>query len=90
MPPVNLHVSKQAWLQGKQKMAIATMNLATGELLKTFEPLSDSQIDEKIGRAGARTGFASLPISRRRGSRARVSRVATSAQRLPDQTFIHP
>jgi succinate-semialdehyde dehydrogenase / glutarate-semialdehyde dehydrogenase len=32
-------------------MAIATINPATGELLKSFEPLSDSQINEKIRRA---------------------------------------
>ena len=32
-------------------MAIATINPATGQLLKTFEPLSDAQVDEKIERA---------------------------------------
>lgn len=32
-------------------MAIATINPATGQVLKTFDPLSDSQVDEKIGRA---------------------------------------
>jgi len=32
-------------------MAIATINPADGLLLKTFEPLSDSQIDEKLRRA---------------------------------------
>lgn len=32
-------------------MAIATINPATGQLLKTFDPLSDSQVDEKIRRA---------------------------------------
>ncbi|HVB87988.1 MAG TPA: NAD-dependent succinate-semialdehyde dehydrogenase [Candidatus Dormibacteraeota bacterium] len=32
-------------------MAIATINPATGELLKSFEPLSDSQINDKIRRA---------------------------------------
>ena len=32
-------------------MAIATINPATGELLKIFEPLSDTQIDEKLQRA---------------------------------------
>ena len=29
-------------------MAIATINPATGEVLKTFEPLSDSQIEQKL------------------------------------------
>jgi succinate-semialdehyde dehydrogenase / glutarate-semialdehyde dehydrogenase len=32
-------------------MSIATINPATGETLKTFEPLNDAQIDAAIGRA---------------------------------------
>ena len=32
-------------------MAIATINPATGETLKTFEPLTDAQIEEKLQRA---------------------------------------
>ena len=32
-------------------MAIATINPATGQLLKTFEPLSEAQIDQKLQRA---------------------------------------
>ena len=32
-------------------MAIATINPTTGETLKTFEPLSDAQIEEKIQHA---------------------------------------
>jgi succinate-semialdehyde dehydrogenase/glutarate-semialdehyde dehydrogenase len=34
-------------------MAIATINPTTGQLLKTFEPLSDAQIEEKLQRASA-------------------------------------
>src|SRR3954452_16530799 len=34
-------------------MGIATINPATRETLKTYEPLSDEAIDEKIGRAAA-------------------------------------
>ena len=34
-------------------MAIATINPATGETVRTFEPLTDSQIDERIARAAA-------------------------------------
>ncbi|MGY1696999.1 MULTISPECIES: NADP-dependent succinic semialdehyde dehydrogenase [unclassified Geodermatophilus] len=34
-------------------MAIATINPATGETLKTYDPLSDDAVDEKIGRAAA-------------------------------------
>jgi succinate-semialdehyde dehydrogenase / glutarate-semialdehyde dehydrogenase len=32
-------------------MAIATINPATGQLLKTFEPLSDAQLEEKLQQA---------------------------------------
>jgi succinate-semialdehyde dehydrogenase / glutarate-semialdehyde dehydrogenase len=32
-------------------MAIATVNPATGEVLKTFTPLTDAQVDEKIAKA---------------------------------------
>ncbi|HEY6265608.1 MAG TPA: NAD-dependent succinate-semialdehyde dehydrogenase [Candidatus Acidoferrum sp.] len=35
-------------------MAIATINPATGLLVKTFEPLSDSRLDEKLQRAADR------------------------------------
>lgn len=34
-------------------MAIATINPATGETLKTFQPLSNEVLDEKIARAAA-------------------------------------
>ncbi len=34
-------------------MAIATINPATGETLKTYEPLTDDAVDERIGRAAA-------------------------------------
>jgi succinate-semialdehyde dehydrogenase/glutarate-semialdehyde dehydrogenase len=39
-------------------MPIATTNPVTGEVLKTFEPLTDHQIDEMIGRSV--TGFRAL------------------------------
>ena len=32
-------------------MAIATINPATGELLKSFEPLTDAQIEVKLQKA---------------------------------------
>ncbi len=39
-------------------MAIATINPATGETLKTYEPLSDEALEEKIARAAAAwTGY---------------------------------
>ena len=39
-------------------MAIATINPATGEVVKTFEAMSDVQVDQRLGRAVA--GFAAL------------------------------
>jgi succinate-semialdehyde dehydrogenase/glutarate-semialdehyde dehydrogenase len=39
-------------------MPIATTNPVTGEVLRTFEPLTDQQIDEAIGRSSA--GFRAL------------------------------
>src|SRR5215470_1056169 len=36
---------------GAPNMAIATINPATGELVKKFDPLTDAQVDEKISRA---------------------------------------
>jgi succinate-semialdehyde dehydrogenase / glutarate-semialdehyde dehydrogenase len=36
---------------GTNSMAIATVNPATGQLVKSFEPLSDSQIEEKLQKA---------------------------------------
>ena len=34
-------------------MAIATINPATGETLKTFEPLSDEELEDRLARAAA-------------------------------------
>ena len=34
-------------------MAIATVNPATGETLKTYEPITDEVLEEKIARAAA-------------------------------------
>jgi succinate-semialdehyde dehydrogenase/glutarate-semialdehyde dehydrogenase len=36
---------------GRAEMAIASINPATGQVLKTFEPLSDSEIETKLQRA---------------------------------------
>jgi succinate-semialdehyde dehydrogenase/glutarate-semialdehyde dehydrogenase len=47
-------------------MAIASINPATGQLLETFEPLSDSQIDEKLQRAAdAFSKYGRLPFAQR-------------------------
>ncbi|QXG76373.1 NADP-dependent succinic semialdehyde dehydrogenase [Modestobacter sp. L9-4] len=42
-------------------MAIATINPATGETLKTFEPLTDDALEDKIARAS--TAFASYRLT---------------------------
>jgi succinate-semialdehyde dehydrogenase / glutarate-semialdehyde dehydrogenase len=34
-------------------MAIATVNPATGETIRTFEPLTDAALDERLALAGA-------------------------------------
>jgi succinate-semialdehyde dehydrogenase / glutarate-semialdehyde dehydrogenase len=47
-------------------MAIASVNPANGKVLKTFEPLSDSQVDAKIARAvGVFPSFQGLSFSER-------------------------
>src|SRR6266478_5175972 len=47
-------------------MAIATINPATGQTIKTFEPLTDSQVDQKIARAaGVFPAFHRLPFAAR-------------------------
>ncbi|MCW2572510.1 MAG: succinate-semialdehyde dehydrogenase, partial [Frankiales bacterium] len=42
-------------------MAIASVNPATGETLKTFEPLSDAEIRDRLARAA--TAFASYRLT---------------------------
>ncbi|MGC0773142.1 MAG: NAD-dependent succinate-semialdehyde dehydrogenase [Candidatus Acidiferrum sp.] len=47
-------------------MSIATINPATGKLLKTFEPLTDSQIEEKLQRAAnAFAKYRNVPFAER-------------------------
>ena len=58
-------------------MAIATVNPATGETLKTFEPLSDSQIEEKLQRSAE-----AAEKNRRRSFAERSSRMRTAAELL--------
>src|SRR5947209_8601769 len=51
---------------GIHLMAIASVNPANGKVLKTFEALSDSQVDAKIGRAaGVFPSFQRLPFTQR-------------------------
>jgi succinate-semialdehyde dehydrogenase / glutarate-semialdehyde dehydrogenase len=52
--------------RGHTKMAIATINPATGEVLRTFEPLSSSEIESKLAlAAGTFPRFRALPFADR-------------------------
>ena len=47
-------------------MAIASINPATGQLIKSFDPLTDAQIEEKIQRAAdAFSTYRHIPFARR-------------------------
>ncbi len=57
-------------------MAIASINPATGETLRTFEPLSEGQIDEKLDRAQAAFHeFRRTPIAERAPKMARAAEI---------------
>jgi succinate-semialdehyde dehydrogenase/glutarate-semialdehyde dehydrogenase len=57
-------------------MAIATINPATGEVLRVFEPLSDAQFDEKIALAAATfTEYRHTDFSDRRRMMARAAEI---------------
>src|SRR5437868_5013373 len=58
-------------------MAIATINPATGELLKSFEPLSDAQIEEKLLRAAE-----TFPAFRKLTFAARAAMMTKAAEIL--------
>jgi succinate-semialdehyde dehydrogenase / glutarate-semialdehyde dehydrogenase len=65
-------------------MTIATINPATGELLKTFEPLLDSEIDHKIQRAAsAFRSYRRLPFA----DRARMMIKAADVLERDKETF---
>src|SRR5260370_17054716 len=47
-------------------MAIATINPATGQVLKTFEPLSDAEIEVKLQKAAdAFVSYRKVPFAER-------------------------
>jgi succinate-semialdehyde dehydrogenase/glutarate-semialdehyde dehydrogenase len=58
-------------------MAIATINPATDETLKEFAPLSDQQIDEKLGRA-----VAAFQLHRRTSFTARAEKLMRASEIL--------
>jgi succinate-semialdehyde dehydrogenase/glutarate-semialdehyde dehydrogenase len=65
-------------------MSIATINPATGELLKTFEPLTDSQIEEKLEKAAeAFVKHRKVPFA----ERARMMLAAATILENEKETF---
>src|SRR5205085_11319745 len=68
-------------VEGKLAIAIATINPATGETLKTFEPLSAAQIDEAIARAAA-----AFEINRKRSFAERAARMRRAAEILEERS----
>jgi succinate-semialdehyde dehydrogenase / glutarate-semialdehyde dehydrogenase len=67
-------------------MAISTINPATGELLKTFAQLTDSEIDQKIeGAADAFSRYRRLPFA----DRARMMLKAADILESEKDTFAH-
>ena len=65
-------------------MAISTINPATGELLKTFVPATDAEIDQKIERAAdAFSRYRKLPFA----ARARMMRKAADILESEKDTF---
>src|ERR1700674_4022643 len=65
-------------------MAIATINPATGELIKSFEPLSDSQIEVKLQRAADTfSSYKKVPFA----ERARMMLKAAAILESEKETF---
>ena len=69
---------------GRATVAIATVNPATGETIKVFEPLSETQIDEKLQRA-----IDTFRTFRRTGFTERAQKMLRAAEILEadKQTF---
>src|SRR5881396_675880 len=61
-------------------MSIATINPATGETLKTFEPLSAAEVDAAISRADA-----AFRVNRKRSFAERAARIRRAAELLDER-----
>jgi succinate-semialdehyde dehydrogenase/glutarate-semialdehyde dehydrogenase len=60
-------------------MGIATINPATGEVVKVFEPLTDAQVDEKIALAAtAFSEYRRTPFAERRRMMTRAAEILES------------
>jgi succinate-semialdehyde dehydrogenase/glutarate-semialdehyde dehydrogenase len=72
--------------KGKRAMAIATINPATGQVLKTFEPLSDAQLEVKLQRAADTFAtYRKVPFA----ERARMMLKAAAILETEKETFGH-
>jgi succinate-semialdehyde dehydrogenase/glutarate-semialdehyde dehydrogenase len=64
-------------------MAIATINPATGEVLRVFEALSDAQVDEKIALAAATfTEYRHTDFAERRRMMARAAEILENEKEI--------
>ena len=62
-------------------MPIATVNPATAETLKTFDPLTDAQIDARIERAAVTfRSYRRTPLSERADGMLRAAQILESEQ----------
>jgi len=52
---LTVYIAVARSIEGRFEMAIATINPATGQVIKTFEPLSDAQIEVKLQKAAIRS-----------------------------------
>jgi succinate-semialdehyde dehydrogenase/glutarate-semialdehyde dehydrogenase len=60
-------------------MAIATINPATGQLVKTFEPLSDAQLEERLQRAAHTfSSYRKVPFAERARMMLKASAILES------------
>ena len=60
---------------------IASINPATGERLRAFEPLTDAQVEERLGRAeAAYRRYRNTPLAERRGSLSAAAQILESEQ----------
>ncbi|HYO63529.1 MAG TPA: NAD-dependent succinate-semialdehyde dehydrogenase [Pyrinomonadaceae bacterium] len=63
-------------------MAIATVNPATGETVRSFEPLSDAQLEEKLARAaGAFRAWRRVPFAERSRFLRRAAEILEAEKR---------
>ncbi len=64
-------------------MAIATINPATGQLLKTFESLSDAQIEVKLQKAADTfLSYRKVPFAERAQMMLKAAAIATMRRTL--------